>query len=113
MNRYHLRDIIEGTKGTLITSADGTEDLTGISIDSRSTERGQVFFALRGNFHDGHDFIRESWKKGAVLAVVDSRIPLDAGNLAPIPTLLVEDTLKALWNFGKELPTLNGKRLSI
>lgn len=98
MIRYRLRDIVEGTKGTLITNAEGADSFTGISIDSRTTKPGQVFLALRGELHDGHDFIRESWKKGAVLAVVDSKIPLDTGDLAPIPTILVEDTKKALWD---------------
>jgi UDP-N-acetylmuramoyl-tripeptide--D-alanyl-D-alanine ligase len=96
--RYHLRDIIGGTGGTLVSNAEGAEWFSGISVDSRTTKPGQVFFALRGRYHDGHDYIRESWKKGAVMAVVDSRTPLIAEKLAPIPTLFVEDTGKALWD---------------
>jgi len=96
--RYHLPDIIQGSKGTLVTSAEGPEWFTGISIDSRTVKPGEVFFALRGPSHDGHDHIREAWEKGAAMAVVDSRSPLLAGKLAPIPTLFVEDTGKALWD---------------
>lgn len=98
MIRYHLRDIIKGTMGTLVSNAEGAEWFTGISIDSRTTKPGQIFFALRGPFHDGHDYIRDSWKKGAVMAVVDSTTPLIAEKLAPIPTLFVEETGKALWD---------------
>ena len=96
MIRYRLRDLVEGTRGTLVSNAEGAECFTGISIDSRTTRPGQVFFALRGKVHDGHDFIRESWKKGAVMAVVDTGIFPPPGQLAPIPTLLVEDTSRAL-----------------
>jgi UDP-N-acetylmuramoyl-tripeptide--D-alanyl-D-alanine ligase len=96
--RYHIRDIVKGTGGTLVSNAEGAEWFTGISTDSRTTGPGQVFFALRGHYHDGHDYIKESWKKGAAMAVVDSRTPLVADKLAPIPTLFVEDTGKALWD---------------
>jgi UDP-N-acetylmuramoyl-tripeptide--D-alanyl-D-alanine ligase len=96
--RYHLPDIIRGTKGTLVSNAEGAELFTGISIDSRTTGPGEIFFALRGPNHDGHDYIRKSWENGAALAVVDSKAPLIARKLAPIPTLFVEDTGKALWD---------------
>ena len=96
MIRYRLQDIVQGTQGTLVSNAEGAECFTGISIDSRTTKPGQIFFALRGNVHDGHDFIRKSWEKGAVMAVVDARISSSSGKLAPIPTLLVEDTSRAL-----------------
>ena len=99
MIRFRLRDIVEGTRGALVSNAEGAECFTGVSIDSRTTRPGQVFFALRGKVHDGHDFIRESWKKGAVMAVIDTGIFPPPGKLAPIPTVLVEDTSQALFDF--------------
>jgi len=100
MIRYSLADIIEGTKGTLVSRADGAELFTGISIDSRTTRPGEIFFALRGKIFDGHDFVREAWKKGAVMAVVEEGTPLPAAKLAPIPLLLVGDSIKALGDLG-------------
>jgi UDP-N-acetylmuramoyl-tripeptide--D-alanyl-D-alanine ligase len=47
------------------------EAITGVSIDSRSIAPGEVYFAIRGDVHDGHDFVLSAWEKGASLAVVD------------------------------------------
>ncbi|UCG38628.1 MAG: UDP-N-acetylmuramoyl-tripeptide--D-alanyl-D-alanine ligase [bacterium] len=96
MSDYDLRDLILGTGGTLITGAEGPDRFTGISIDSRTIRPGEVFFAIRGQIHDGHSYIRDAWKKGAALSVMDRKASIDAGKLAPAPVLLVEDTLSAL-----------------
>lgn len=60
------------------------------STDSRTLERGSVFFALRGPNHDGHDHLEEAFQKGALAAVVDRDV--DAQGLL----FRVPDTLKAL-----------------
>jgi len=43
---------------------------TGYSIDSRTIKPGEVFFAVRGERMDGHDFLSQSFEKGAIAAVV-------------------------------------------
>jgi UDP-N-acetylmuramoyl-tripeptide--D-alanyl-D-alanine ligase len=43
---------------------------TGYSIDSRTIKAGEVFFAVRGEKFDGHDFVEQVFEKGAVAAVV-------------------------------------------
>ena len=96
MIKYHLKDIIAGTGGALITSADGPSLLTGISIDSRTVKSGQVFFAIRGEFHDGHDHLKEAYDSGAVLAVVDSNFKALADRIPPSALIVVEDTIEAL-----------------
>jgi UDP-N-acetylmuramoyl-tripeptide--D-alanyl-D-alanine ligase len=45
--------------------------VTGYSIDSRTTEPGDLFFALRGPNHDGHRFVSAAFERGAVAAVVE------------------------------------------
>jgi UDP-N-acetylmuramoyl-tripeptide--D-alanyl-D-alanine ligase len=45
--------------------------VTGYSIDSRTIQPGQLFFAIRGPRFDGHDFVREVLEKGAAGAVVE------------------------------------------
>jgi UDP-N-acetylmuramoyl-tripeptide--D-alanyl-D-alanine ligase len=71
----------------------GTDDpgvaVTGISIDTRSLQQGDLFVALRAD-RDGHDFIAEAFARGAAAALVSSDVP------APGPTLRVPDTLRAL-----------------
>ena len=49
--------------------ADGVR-ASGWSIDSRTIEEGDVFFAIVGPNHDGHDHVAEAFAKGAVAAVV-------------------------------------------
>ncbi len=65
----------------------------GISTDSRTAKKGDVFVALRGENFDGHRFIASAEEAGCVFAVVD-HIPADC----TLPLILVEDTTKALGN---------------
>jgi UDP-N-acetylmuramoyl-tripeptide--D-alanyl-D-alanine ligase len=70
---------------------------TGVSIDTRSLARGDLFFALHGPNHDGHDFVGTALQHGAAAAVVDrenSELPVSA------PLLDVADTLAALAALG-------------
>jgi UDP-N-acetylmuramoyl-tripeptide--D-alanyl-D-alanine ligase len=46
--------------------------ITGISIDSRSIKPGEAYFAIKGDVHDGHDFVAAALQAGAALAVVAS-----------------------------------------
>ena len=66
----------------------------GVSIDSRTLQRGQVFFALKGERFDGHQFVPQALKKGASAAVVRRDYP----KLAESDGLLVrvDDPLLAL-----------------
>lgn len=43
---------------------------TGASIDTRTLKSGEVFFALRGENQDGHDYLWEAFRKGASGAVI-------------------------------------------
>ncbi len=63
---------------------------TGWSIDSRTARPGDVFFALRGPNHDGHDYVREVLGKGAIAAVVDldMDVPAQAGEIFRVPDVL-------------------------
>ena len=70
----------------------------GVSIDTRTLKKGDLFIALRGPKYDGHHFVAEAIDKGAAAAIVD-RKPAKLSRNTPI--LLVEDTLKALRNLGQ------------
>jgi UDP-N-acetylmuramoyl-L-alanyl-D-glutamate--2,6-diaminopimelate ligase len=48
------------------------EDITSIAYDSRKVSEGCLFVAIKGETHDGHDFITDAVEKGAV-AVVGER----------------------------------------
>ena len=64
--------------------------VSGWSIDSRTVNPGDCFFALRGPLHDGHDHVASAAEKGAAVAIVER--PSGAGILQ----LVVPDTLAAL-----------------
>jgi UDP-N-acetylmuramoyl-tripeptide--D-alanyl-D-alanine ligase len=70
---------------------------TGYSIDSRTIHEGELFFAVKGERFDGHDFVAAALAWGAVAAVV-SREKLAEARIAAgsHPLLIVPDTLKAL-----------------
>jgi len=65
----------------------------GVSIDTRSIERGDLFVALQGESRDGHGFVAAALEKGAAAALV-SRVPDGAAPGAPL--LIVGDTQKGL-----------------
>src|SRR5215468_9077226 len=74
--------------------------VTGISIDSRTIAAGDAYFAIKGDVHDGHDFVAAALAAGAGLAVVGKdRVGgrSDAfGDDAPL--VIVDDVLAALCN---------------
>lgn len=68
----------------------------GISIDSRTLKRGDVFIALRGKNFDGHSFLDEAFKKGAAAAIVSREKKAHLSGGKPYILIGVDDTKKAL-----------------
>jgi UDP-N-acetylmuramoyl-tripeptide--D-alanyl-D-alanine ligase len=79
----------------------------GYSIDSRTVQSGELFFAVKGERLDGHDFVEQALAKGAVGSVVRkdqlTRYPAKTGLLA------VDDTLVALQTLATAVRKLWGK----
>ena len=65
-------------------------EVRGWSVDSRTVQAGDLFFALRGPVHDGHEYVARAIEAGAVAAVVDR--PVDAAG----PLLRVGNCYTAL-----------------
>jgi UDP-N-acetylmuramoyl-tripeptide--D-alanyl-D-alanine ligase len=70
---------------------------TGVSIDTRSLAAGDLFVALRGPNHDGHDFVATALERGAAAAMLDREVP----DLPAAPLLRVCDTLAGLVGLGE------------
>jgi UDP-N-acetylmuramoyl-tripeptide--D-alanyl-D-alanine ligase len=70
--------------------------ISGWSIDSRTVNPGDCFFALRGPLKDGHEYVDNVLEKGAALAIVER--PVDAN----IPQLIVPDTLAAMQQLARK-----------
>ncbi|MEI9427870.1 UDP-N-acetylmuramoylalanyl-D-glutamyl-2,6-diaminopimelate--D-alanyl-D-alanine ligase [Mesorhizobium sp. Cs1299R1N3] len=93
------------TSEALVAATDGRplgpmpEGISGISIDSRSLQPGEAFFAIKGEAMDGHDFVTAAIKAGAgVLVVAEGKLPSLGRLTAPI--IVVEDVLVALEKLG-------------
>jgi UDP-N-acetylmuramoyl-tripeptide--D-alanyl-D-alanine ligase len=70
------------------------EAVSGLSIDSRTIAMGDAYFAIKGDIHDGHDFVAAALKAGAGLAVVEAAQRHKFADDAPL--LVVEDVLAGL-----------------
>ena len=86
---------------------------TGYSIDSRTIQAGELFFAVKGEKMDGHDFVADALAKGAAAAVVSGQKFLElARSSSPVPRLIqVHDTLVALQTLATCVRRLWGKPL--
>ena len=72
--------------------------VNGVSIDSRTLEADDLFFAIRGDAHDGHDHVARAFEAGAAAAVISRE---RAPQLAALgPAFVVEDTLNAMERLG-------------
>ncbi len=89
-----LWDRDEAAAATGATAYGDPWQATGVSIDSRSIEPGDLFIALRGPNNDGHRFAATALAAGAAAALVDHH---PEGAPANAPCLIVEDTAAALW----------------
>jgi UDP-N-acetylmuramoyl-tripeptide--D-alanyl-D-alanine ligase len=73
--------------------------ITGVSIDSRKVEKGNLFIPFKGENSDGHKFVEDSLKKGAAAALWQSNVPDPPKHL---PILVVDDCLEALQELARE-----------
>jgi UDP-N-acetylmuramoyl-tripeptide--D-alanyl-D-alanine ligase len=85
---------------------------TGYSIDSRTVAPDELFFAVRGERFDGHDFVASAIERGAIAAVVSrakvASLP-DAALAAPL--LIADDPLAALQALAAHVRRQWGKRV--
>ncbi len=75
----------------------GNWTATGVSIDTRTLEAGDLFVALK-DVRDGHDFVQQALEAGAAAALVSS-VPESVAKDAPL--LLVKDVLTGLEDLGR------------
>ena len=91
------------------TSTPSDDVASAYSIDSRTIQAGELFFAVKGERLDGHDYVDSALQKGAVAAVVNRdqmHRYSDASRLLP-----VQDTLLALQSLATAVRRVWGKPL--
>ncbi len=73
--------------------------VSGISIDTRTLQPGDLYFAIKGDRSDGHDYVAQAFAAGAAAAVVDEA---HADALAGSgPLLIVRDVLESMGALGR------------
>jgi UDP-N-acetylmuramoyl-L-alanyl-D-glutamate--2,6-diaminopimelate ligase len=82
--------------------------ITGIALDSREIQAGNLFVALTGGHRDGHSFIEDAIQKGAA-AVVGSVIQKEI----PVPYCYVEDTRLALAQLSSSFYEHPGRKMTV
>ncbi len=109
MVELNLHEIAEKTGGEILQGLP-TVAFQRFNIDSRASQPGELFFALKAQ-RDGHAYISDAAKKGAAGAVISR--PVDPPN-PNIAMIRVSDTLLALQNLAqKVLHTLPAKVVGI
>ena len=93
MARLSIGDVLKATGGEPI--GDPPAVLTGVSIDSRTVEPGELFIPLRGERADGHEFIAHAMERGAGVSLVEEG-QRDRWQSLGGPLVVVKDALVAL-----------------
>lgn len=74
----------------------------GAAIDSRGECSNRIFFALKANNGDGHEYTEEARSKGSCAVVVDREDTVDRLKESETPFVLVNDSLAALQELSRE-----------
>lgn len=93
---WNAEDVIRAVHGQCLH--DQSWQAHGVAIDSRVTQPGDLFVALKGPTHDGHEHVSAAFAAGAVAAIV-ARQPPQIPPQAPLIT--VPDTFTALQELGQ------------
>lgn len=102
----------------LSVEGDCTQEVTNIVYDSRRARKGSLFVAIRGSRSDGHDYLEQVIRQGAVAVVVmelkqgqANQIPLDSENGSAV--IRVEDSRDALAFFSNRFYNEPSKRMKL
>jgi UDP-N-acetylmuramoyl-tripeptide--D-alanyl-D-alanine ligase len=95
MDPVRLSQLVAATRGSAPALTSGHRDFDRIELDSREVQPGDVFWAMRGERQDGHNFVGEAFERGAAACVVEHIHGIEAHNAL----IQVDDTRNALRDF--------------
>jgi UDP-N-acetylmuramoyl-tripeptide--D-alanyl-D-alanine ligase len=95
-------DILKATGGSLL-HGDREASFPGLSTDSRTLQKGDIFIALRGEQFDGHAFVQKALKQGAAGAIVQKEdlASCEADAFTSKLLIAVPETLRALGDIAR------------
>jgi len=94
--RWTVAQLAEALSVAPPSRLDPMATVVGVSIDSRTVQPGELFIAIRGPRHDGHDFLTGALERGATAGVVASPRMGEYAEEVRGKLLAVDDTLAAL-----------------
>ncbi|TCO79310.1 UDP-N-acetylmuramoyl-tripeptide--D-alanyl-D-alanine ligase [Marinisporobacter balticus] len=95
-----ITEVIEGTKGELVRG--NSEDIIyGVSTDSRSIIKNELFIPLVGEKFNGHDYIENAVSLGAIAVITSEWTEENFLKYPHLNIIKVKDTLKALQDLAK------------
>ena len=104
-------DIAHATGGRVVRGDPATA-IGRITIDSRALQAGDLFVAIHGDRFDGHQFLQDAARSGAVGAMVH-QVPASPEAGMAVPALLIEvaDTTRALQDLAREVRRRSGAQV--
>jgi UDP-N-acetylmuramoyl-tripeptide--D-alanyl-D-alanine ligase len=110
--RWTLLQISEPMLAALGARLDPMARVAGVSIDSRTIRAGELFFAIHGPRHDGHDHLAAAFDRGALAAVVAESRARGFAESVRDRCLIVDDTLRGLHRLATSVRVAWGKKIA-
>lgn len=95
MTPVSITNLVAATGAVFNNCAGEEQMIADISTDSRTLKPGSLFWAIRGEMHDGHDHVHSAIEAGANAVVVDHRFDQSIS----VPAIRVDNTVSALGDF--------------
>src|SRR5262252_9587360 len=108
--RWTVTQVADAVAGKRGVGLDPVARVAGVSIDSRTIRPGELFIAIHGPSHDGHDYVAEVFEKGAVAAVVAGPLVSRYPGWMQDRCITVADTLKGLHSLARAVRKELGKK---
>ena len=102
--------VASATGGRLV-AGDGTQRVDGLSIDSRTLARGELFVAIRGEHFDGHAFVRAAFDRGAGGVIVSDAVVAASAPSGAV-AIVVADTVTALQSLARHVRRASGTKVT-
>jgi UDP-N-acetylmuramoyl-tripeptide--D-alanyl-D-alanine ligase len=100
MKPIAISQLVQFVGGSFLSRPVVDRSFTGISTDSRTTQSGDCFFAIKGDRFDGHDYVAAACERGAVCVVVERPVITALGTDKIV--VCVPDATQALGDLARE-----------
>ena len=109
--RWTIKQVVDAVAGKQGGGIDAMARVAGVSIDSRTLRRGELFLAIHGPRNDGHDYVAAVLEAGAVAAVVAEPVVSRYPGWMQDRCITVPDTLEALHKLARAVRQDWGKKI--